>query len=500
MSAEYSQVRTEDGDAFDLREIIIAGDGDDERTIDIDEYIRSCEEEKQQQQQQHHTSSNIRNKASAPISRPPSKHRDRIFAAAFGLHLVLLGVLSASIEDGTSMRSSLTSYGRNGSWSQILMIMTLLGAFSGAIITFFVNNAEMRDGFLKLCLVFSIVLQLLVGNVLLIMKSRYSPLGAVALLSALHNMLKYRMVSDSIHLTSTLLHMVIEVCGHYGFVLTVACVLILALQTCVLLWWGACFVGILSGTPESTAWVLLLVLFASLSWITQFFRCLVSYVIGGCVVWYFVRDEAEPLDPGKRVLLHLQCALSTSLGSLCKGALLSQMYMLVLSLEHWGRGRPGSVSGRFSLRRLVQGLVAPVAGSARRHHRLALCLTATYGKTLCTAAGDYAERYPETIALAIEDLTGYSLGAASTCVSGLLALLSTVLVDNSLTADATESWPLLFAVNFYVAFSGMALVTCTYRGAVDALVVVFAEEPLRLAKENQIIFLRFLRQTERALQ
>jgi hypothetical protein len=58
-----------------------------------------------------------------------------------------------------------------------------------------------------------------------------------------------------------------------------------------------------------------------------------SYTVGGCVLWHFLKDyasgpgsvvstgvgSASIPSPGSRVLLHLHCALTSSLGSICKG-------------------------------------------------------------------------------------------------------------------------------------------------------------------------------------
>lgn len=48
------------------------------------------------------------------------------------------------------------------------------------------------------------------------------------------------------------------------------------------------------------------VMVLSLYWIYQFFQMFVSYVVGGCVLWVFVRPEDEPLDPVGRTLLYMQ--------------------------------------------------------------------------------------------------------------------------------------------------------------------------------------------------
>jgi hypothetical protein len=55
-------------------------------------------------------------------------------------------------------------------------------------------------------------------------------------------------------------------------------------------------------------------------------------------------------------------------------------------------------------------------------------------------------------------------------------------------------------VCFYLAYCGISLAIQIYSAAIDALMVASALNPLRFAKENQIVFLRFLRTSESALR
>jgi hypothetical protein len=115
---------------------------------------------------------------------------------------------------------------------------------------------------------------------------------------------------------------------------------------------------------------------------------------------------------------------------------------------------------------------------------------------LCKAADDHALAFPETIDISIEELTGYTLKAAATAIAGTIAIFFGVLAEKREGA----AWPLFFFVCFYLAYSSMSLIVHAYRSAVDALIVVFGAEPERLARENQIVYLRFLRNTETALR
>jgi hypothetical protein len=72
-----------------------------------------------------------------------------------------------------------------------------------------------------------------------------------------------------------------------------------------------------------------------------------SYTVGGCVLWHFLKDSASGPGsvvgtgvgsssyptPGSRVLLHLHCALTSSLGSICKGE--TRSTSLLRCVENW---------------------------------------------------------------------------------------------------------------------------------------------------------------------
>ena len=70
----------------------------------------------------------------------------------------------------------------------------------------------------------------------------------------------------------------------------------------------------------------------SLYWTMKFFQSLIDFIVGGCVLWHFTRDSESgsssgsspsssdrAFDPNSRVILHIHCALTSSLGTICKG-------------------------------------------------------------------------------------------------------------------------------------------------------------------------------------
>jgi hypothetical protein len=88
------------------------------------------------------------------------------------------------------------------------------------------------------------------------------------------------------------------------------------------------------------------------------------------------------------------------------------------------------------------------------------------------------------------------LSAVAKEVGGVIAIAMGVLAGRK----EGSSWPMFFFVCFYLAYCGLSLCLALYSAGVDALLVVFVEEPDRFAQENQIVFLRLLRTTETALR
>ena len=340
----------------------------------------------------------IRNNKPFPISRPPTKHRDGIYGVAFLSHFAVVLLLSLIEQD--SLQKSLLNYERAGSISSIVMIVTLLGSFIGAILAVFIIGGypSFRETCLNFGLIFSTVAKICLGNLLLFTRSTYSLFGIAILLSALVDSMWYKSARESLSFSSALIQMTIDVTRQYGISLFFACAAIISSQTCVLLWWGAFFTGLLSSTTPLYAQFSTAAMILSLYWIYQFFHMFIAYVVGGCVLWVFVKGDNEPLDPIGRVLLYLQCAVTTSLGSLCKAALFAPVAQIVLAGNYWAAVHRSSAVGGCCCRLSSCCLEGchPLA-IARRHHRIALSLCATYGRTFSKSAEDHVQEYPDTI-------------------------------------------------------------------------------------------------------
>jgi hypothetical protein len=495
---QYKNVATNndsDSDNDDIPEVGKISTSKRRNDIDFAQELSRSYIENNHKQHKQISNTTLRNNAPVPISRPPTKHRDGIFAFLFILHFIFV-VFKSTFHNHDNEDETYVTFGKAGNWTSMLMIVTLLGCGAGCTLFLLISNIETRETFLSLGLTFSVALQACLGNLLLLANNKFSFLGIFVLISAFIDSYSYKQARENINFTGALIQMVLDVSRSFGFSLTAACISIVAAQTCLLLWWGVFFVELISTSNNSDANIYIIIMAFSLYWITQFFHSVLSFVVGGCVVWYFVKEEDIGLDPSNQVLLYLQCSFTTSFGSLCKGALLCPLSHSILALNHWSKGRPYSSIHKYSLRGLIGLLVAPCINQARRHHKLVYCLLAAYGQTLCKTADEHAATYPETLDIAIEDLTSYTLTSSCTQISGIFAILFGIMASQK----EGNAWPMFFFVSFYLIYLSASLVIHTFKGAVDALIVIYALRPERFAKENQIVYLRFLRTTETALR
>lgn len=446
----------------------------------------------------------LRNDHPFPISRPPPKHRDWVYGLVFILHFV--GILLLSLIEQDSLQDSIINYKRAGSWSSIIMIITLIGSFLGALLSFAIGTQMFRHTIISCCIVLAMVLKICLGLILLIMRSQYSFLGVLFLISACIDSLWYTQARDNAGFTSALVQVVIDTTKLYGLSFFALCSTIIFFQTCILLWWGAFFIGLVSTISESYVFPLVVLLMLSLYWITQVFHGLVAFIIGGCILWTF---EAQQQQQGQqqgheyesglqnKLLLYTQCALTTSFGSICKAALLSGLSQTILSLDHWVNRRPQLQISTFSLRGLASCfLTSSVLTVAQRTHRLSFCLMALYGRALGPTAMDCYNTHPEMLETCIEDASSFILNSSVSSTAAVIAIAFGLVAERG----GGYSWSLFFIVCFYLAHCGVSLSVHIYCSAIDALVVAASISPIRFAEQYQIVFLRFLRTSETALR
>ena len=176
-----------------------------------------------------------------PFTRRPLKARDLHYAAFFFLHFGLVSVLSGT--EGLALHDSFTA------WSSMVMIATVLGASLGLpLVAIF--GGKLIEGIITSSLPIAVLGQICFGNVLLLMKSRYSIFGMFFLISSLIDAFSFKASYENLPFTTALLKTSEEICRSYGLSLSFTCFAIIIAQTCVLLWWGFLFVGLITKAPS----------------------------------------------------------------------------------------------------------------------------------------------------------------------------------------------------------------------------------------------------------
>jgi hypothetical protein len=433
----------------------------------------------------------LRSSSSIPISRPPTQPRDSAYAAGFFTHFAVT-VLISLFEGGPREAEDallMSSYDA-GSWASVLMIICLLSGVSGVLIAIGLTDQAVRAHLLSSAvLVANIVIQICIGNILLLFSEKYSYVGVYFLFCALNDGLKYKVHLSRLSFVGNLIDIVVEVFQAYKSSLLLVVIAIVLAQTMTLLWWGAFFVSLVSATgPLTSTGVVILMTFSWL-WITQFFQGVCSYVIGGCILWYFEsrrlleegRDDdndSSNLNPGgSRVYLYFRCALTSSLGSICKGALYVGGSSRTLSLYSQLQARArnlvgtGGTSVRGCINGILMAMTTPFVDFARAHNRLGYCTAATYGSTFTKSSSDQYALYPESIDVLMVGEEMQSISALSSVVAGTMCILFGLFTRNE-----GSSRSLFLILCYAMAYSGVTLALQVYTSAVDALMVAFTND------------------------
>lgn len=149
-------------------------------------------------------------------------------------------------------------------------------------------------------------------------------------------------------------------------------------------------------------------------------------------------------------------------------------------------------------KRLIAAIISPFLGFAQKHHRLAFVLTAIYGQTFCKAAQLQLRLYPNTVELSLTDISNFNLTCIAVETAGIVALFFGLLSFTENQESYTEGTFLM--IIYFMAYCGLSLCVEIYKAAIDGLIIAFSAKPDRLANENQIIFLRFLRTSDPSLR
>ena len=440
--------------------------------------------------------STIKYEALIPISRPPTKGRDVSYFWIFTLHLGFLASIGIFSQDNF-FHDTILLYKKEGGFAYSLVVATLIGSILGIALSIGISTTSLADILLSLATPLSIVLQIILANIFLAIKTKYWYFGVVVLISAISDSIFFKVTQENLKVSKTLLEMAIKILQKYGYSYSIAVLFTVFMQTCLVLWWGIVFNNVITHVSPNIAIVLVMVLIFSLYWTVQLFHSIMATVSGGCILWYFLKEESDSLNPENRVFLYMQVALTSSIGSICKGALLAPFSQSILSTintyKYYSNIYVGSSSCRALFNKTFSNF-SNVYNFARYHHRLSFSYIATFGFTFNRAACALIEN-SENLGIVLDDSTSFLLKTLATgisCSFALLISLTTMKEEGSL-------WPLFLILCFLLIHSGISLVLHSLRSAVDGLIVAYSLKPIKFAEENSILFHRFLRRTETAL-
>lgn len=431
------------------------------------------------------------------ISKVPTKRRDKEYSIAFAALILLIFILSF-VAAPKYVTSTIAYGGRTGSWVSIAMIATMLGTFSGMILGVVVYFADLREQIMNASIVTAVIIQILIATIIFLADD-WLVLGVACLVSAVVDLIKFRKAKRYMTISSELVQMAIDVNFRFGASVVVFAICVGAVQCCVLLWWSVSFISIMS--DELTAGILFVgfLYICSFYWIVQFFHCLISCVVSGCLLWYFCDSEnrmdstvaSAATGASKHVILYSQCALTSSIGSICKAAIFGPVSHIIISTLHFCREHdPFGGQIHSCLRSTLAKVMAPLEPFALQYNRLSLGYVALYGYTMRHAAEAVNREDINTIIL--EDTTSYTLKTMATTVAGVVAILMAIIGSR----DEGSAWPLFMVSCFLLAYAGVSLSLHSFRSAVDALIIAYSDSPHKFEDMNTIVFHRFFRTTE----
>lgn len=414
-----------------------------------------------------------------PITRVPLTGRDITYSILFLCHFGVIFGLSTI--DKLDVEDSFIRHSSEALWTSMVLTVTILGFFVGALVVFLLLNSESREFLVSVSIPFAIFIQICLGNIILQFQLSLSSLGILVLAGAIAGFYQYKALMKDVSFNCAVVGFVSDVIGQFGFSLVLACVAIAFAQTCILLWWGVFLVDFIGDVPSQYLQYVIALMLFSLFWIMQYFHAFMSYVVGGCFVWYFLKDENAPLEPSKRVMLHVQGALLSNFGSLCKGGLVCP---IGVALSH------------LTSIRLCSCCASWMDSLARSYSRLGFCLCASYGLTFSRATSEYQARYPLAMQLLRRDSCRLTLSTLPIELAGLISIFFGVF---SARKEPQHTQLLFIVLIFVFSYCGISIAVTVFQSATDALFAVFSLNPERLAKENQLIFLRLLRAYEEEL-
>ena len=461
------------------------------------------------QEEQLSQSTHFENPTSAPISKPPTQHRDPLYSFFFAAILLILVIFSL-LTDQEVFSGTVINPKQMGSWESMIMIAPLLGMFLGIGIAMAFLHPAMRENFVRYSLQTSIISKILLCIIFLIFNLHYYPIVIVLLFFAIADWYTYLHIDEQFTATLSLLETIVEVLQCYESSMLFTCLLMVIVHTSLLLWCSVLFISLMAIIQQSKVIFPILLLCFSFLYCFQFCHSLLNAIVSAAVQWIFLSDNdpSQLANPPHHLWLYIRTALTSNLGSVCKGALfVTPCHALQLVIRYLQ-----VYNSRYSFRAMTHTTHTPFFRSLGtslyynviynplvyyihpivcHYHKLSYGYVTVYGKTFNRAADDIASRL-ELVDIMLDDVSGYIFHAIYFTTASLITILLTLVAGK---AERDELFVFMF-FSFFLAYAAVSLTCHVYYVAVDGLILAFADAPDSFAKRNGIIHQKFLRLCE----
>ena len=149
-------------------------------------------------------------------------------------------------------------------------------------------------------------------------------------------------------------------------------------------------------------------------------------------------------------------------------------------------------------KKFVGVMISPFLKFALSNHRLAFVVTAVYGQTFRKAAEHQFKLFPQTVEFSLTSVSNFNLTCIAVEIAAAISLFFGLLTISNNKENYSEG--VLLSIIYLVSYCGLSLCVEIYKAALDGLIVAYSLRPDKLANENQIIFLRFLRMSDPSLR
>ena len=445
----------------------------------------------------------LHNQTNVLISKPPSQPRDVPYSTVY--LLVLLAMVCFTIfKRETPLSDAVVSTKYAGTWASHLMISPIMGTFCGVCLCFLLFIEPLRHCLLSTSTTLALTVN--IGLSCGLFFSKYWIVGVFLLLDVyFFELNKYRYAKANMDSSLELVKMAVDLNQTFELMLIVACFLMILAQACVLLWWAALFVSVVS-KESLTGSIFLAILFLTFLYlITQFFRMIVGAVVGGSYLWLFLRDQRPPYHYRhimRQIMMYVNSCSTASIGTICKAAIFIPPCQTILTATAHLEFRIKSYSTHQSkctgvlVHTLANILQTHLQPYAKNFPRLSLFYVSTYGHSLNKAASVVKQKSGGLQVMSLES-TGSLFDNLTYSIACLVSVVLLIIAENEETEQSLGPyWPLFFTLCFLLSYSCIAISLQGFCSATDALILSFAEKPELFEEKNAILYHRWLRINE----